>query len=167
MTAIGYISDTEASIKASWSLLLHDRGAAFILSERSPLPPALSAKELAGSRTQVLNVCRIRRINHHPVKSDDNSAPESISDTDDCLNWHGDLDNPNGSEDNCEADNESDVEQDNCVEDPECPEQQDVCVAPNVPGLIRPTGRSKKKTDKGLVTVNATETRRIRGNRKK
>jgi len=77
------------------------------------------------------------------------------------------LNNANESEDDGEADNASDVEQDNCIEDSECPEQQDVCATPNVPRLIRPTGRSKKKTENGLVMVNATETRRIRGNRKK
>jgi len=114
-----------------------------------------------------LNVPRIRKIDRHPVESDDDSAPESISDTENWLNWNGDLRNPNQSEDDCEADNKSDVEQDNCIEDSECPEQRDVCAAPNVPGLIRPTGRSKKQTEKGLVMVNATETRRIRGNRKK
>jgi len=114
-----------------------------------------------------LNVGRIRRINCHAVKSDDVSAPESISDTENWLNWDGDLDNPNESEDDCEADNESDVEQDNCNKDSECPKQWDVCATPNVPRLIRPTGRSKKNTAKRLVTVNATETRRIRGNRNK
>jgi len=77
------------------------------------------------------------------------------------------LDNPNESEDDCDADNESDVELENCFEDPECPEQRDVCAAPYIPGLIRPIGRSKKRTEKWLVTVNATETRRIRGNIKK
>jgi len=91
MTAVGYISDTEEIVKASWSLFHHDGAAAFKLSERSPLPPALSAKDLPGRRTQILNVCRIRRINHHPVKSDEDSAPESISDTDDWLNWNGDV----------------------------------------------------------------------------
>jgi len=60
MTAVGYISDTEESVKASWSLIQHDGAAAFKLSERSPLPPALSAKDLPGGRTQILNVCRIR-----------------------------------------------------------------------------------------------------------
>jgi hypothetical protein len=55
MTAIGYISDTEEIIKACWSLFQHDGGAAFKLSERSPLPPALSAKDLPGGRTQILN----------------------------------------------------------------------------------------------------------------
>jgi len=77
------------------------------------------------------------------------------------------LDNSNESEDDCDADNESDVELENYFDDPECPERRDVCAAPNIPGLIRPIGRSKKRTDRGLVTVNATETRRIRGNRKK
>jgi len=88
MTAVGYISDTEESVKASWSLFQHDGAAAFKLSERSPLPPALSAKNLPGGRTQILNVPQIRRINRHPVESDDDSAPESILDTDDWLNWN-------------------------------------------------------------------------------
>jgi len=48
MTAVGYISDTDEIVKASWSLLQHDGVAAFKLSERSPLPPALSAKDLPG-----------------------------------------------------------------------------------------------------------------------
>jgi hypothetical protein len=56
MTAVGYILDTEDSVKASWSLFQHDGAAAFKLSERSPLPPALSAKDLPGGRTQILNV---------------------------------------------------------------------------------------------------------------
>jgi len=97
MTAVGYISDMEEIVNASWSLFQHDGAAAFKFSERSPLPPALSAKDLPGGPTQILNVCRIQRINCHPVKSDGDSAPESISDTDDWLNWNGDLDNPNDS----------------------------------------------------------------------
>jgi len=48
MTAIGYISDTEEIVKASWSLFQHDGVPAFKLSERSPLPPPLSAKDLPG-----------------------------------------------------------------------------------------------------------------------
>ena len=56
MTAIGYISDTEEIIKVSWSNFQHDGAAAFTLSERLPLPPALSAKDLTGGQTQVLNV---------------------------------------------------------------------------------------------------------------
>jgi len=42
MTAVGYISDTEEIVKASWSLFQHDGAAAFKLSERAPLPPPLS-----------------------------------------------------------------------------------------------------------------------------
>jgi len=167
MTAVGYISDTEEIVKASWSLFQHDGAAAFKLSERSPLPPALSAKDLPGGWTQILNVRRIRRINHHPVKSDEDSAPESISDTDDWLNWNGDLDHPIGSEEDCAADNESDIEQNNGIDGPECPEQQDVSAAPNVPGLVRPTRKSKTPAENSLVTVNRAESRRNKGGKKK
>jgi len=167
MTAVGYILDTEECVKASWSLFQHDGVAAFKLSERSPLPPALSAKDLPGGRTQILNVRQIQRINCHPVESDDDSAPESISDTDDWLNWNGDLDNPNDSEDDCAADDESDIGPNNAIEDPECPEQQDVSAAPDLRGLVRPTQKSKRQAQKVLVTVNAVETRRNNGGKKK
>jgi len=133
MTTVEYISDTEEIVKASSSLFQHDGAAAFKLSERSPLPPALSAKDLPGGRTQILNVRRIRRINRHPVESDKDSAPESISDTDDWLNWNGDLDDPIDSEEDCAADDESNIEPNNAIEDPECPEQQDVSAESNVP----------------------------------
>jgi len=86
MTAVRYISDTEESVKASCSIFQDDGAAAFTLSERSPLPPAVSAKQLAGGRTQVLNVRQIGRIDCHPAESDDDSAPESISDTEHWLN---------------------------------------------------------------------------------
>jgi hypothetical protein len=46
MTAVGYISDTEEIVQTSLSLFQHDRATAFKLSERSPLPPPLSAKDL-------------------------------------------------------------------------------------------------------------------------
>ena len=167
MTAIGSISDTEDTVKASWSLFQHDGAAAFKLSERSPLPPALSAKDLPGEQTQIINVPQIRRINRHPVESDDDSAPESISDTDHWLSWNGDLDNPNDSEDDCAAEDESDIGPNNGTEDPECPEQQDVSAAPNVPGLVGPTWKSKRQDEKVLVKVNAVETRRNKGGKKK
>jgi len=167
MTAVGYISDMEELVKASWSLCQHDGAAAFKLSERSPLPPALSAKDLPGGRTQILNVHRIRRINRHPVESDDDSPPESISDTEDWLTWNGHLDNPNDSQEDCAAADESDIEHNNGIEDLECPEQQDVSAAPNVHGLVRPTQKSKRQAEKVLVTVNAVETRRNKGGKKK
>ena len=109
MTAVGYISDTEEIINASWSPFQHDGEAAFKLSERSPLPPALSAKELPGGRTQILNIRRIRRINSHPDESDGASAPERISHTEDWLHWNGDMDIPNDSEGDCAADNDSGI----------------------------------------------------------
>jgi len=167
MTAVGYISDTEVIVKASWSLFQHDGAAAFKWLERSPLPPALSGKDLPGGRTQILNVRHIPGINRYPVESDEDSAPESISDTEDWLNWNGDLDNPNDSEENCAANNDSDIEHINCIEDPVCPAQQDVSAAPNVSGLVRPTYKSKKQAEKVLVTVNAAETRRNKGGKKK
>jgi len=75
MTAGGYISDTEESVKASWSIIQQDGAAAFTLSEKSLLPPALSPKQVTGGRTQVMNVFRIRRIDRHRVKSDNDTAP--------------------------------------------------------------------------------------------
>jgi len=167
MTAVGYISDPEVIVKASWSLFHHDGAAAFKLSERSPLPPALSAKELPGGRTQILNVRRIRRINRHPIESDKDSAPKSISDIEDWLHWNGDLDTPNNSEEVCAANDDSDIEHHICIEDPECPEQQDVSAEPNVPGLVRLTRKSKRQSDKVLMTVNAAETRSNKGGKKK
>jgi len=144
MTAVGYISDSGEIVKASWSLFQHDGAAAFTLSERSPLPPALSAKDLPGGRTQILNVHHIWRIIHHPVESADDSTPESISDTNDWLNWNGNLINPNDSEEDCAADDESNIGPNNGIEDPECPEQQDVSAAPNVPRFVWPTRKSKR-----------------------
>jgi hypothetical protein len=166
ITAVGYISDTEEIIKASWSLFQPHGVAAFTLSQRSPMPPVSSAKDLPGGRTQILNVRRIWRINSHPVESDEDRAPENISDNEDWLNWNGDLDNPNDSEEDCAADNDSDIELNNCSEDPECREQQDVSAAPNVPGLVRPTRKSKRLAETVLMTVNAIETRRNEAGKK-
>jgi len=59
------------------------------------------------------------------------------------------------------------MEQDNSIEDPESPEQRDVSAAPNVAGLIRPTRKSKRHAEKVLATVNAIETRRNKGVKKK
>jgi hypothetical protein len=109
------------------------------LSERTLLPPTLSVKNLPGGQTEILNVRQMQRINRHPVESDEDSAPESISDTEDWLDWNGDVDNPNDSEDDYVADVDPDIAQDNIIEDRECPEQQDVSATPTVPRLITPT----------------------------
>jgi hypothetical protein len=76
------------------------------------------------------------------------------------------LDNSNDSEDDCVADNESDIVQTNGVENPECAEQQDVSAVPNVPGLVQPIRKSERQAEKVLVTVNAIETRRNKGVKK-
>jgi len=134
MTALEYILDTEEIVKVSCSLVQHDGAAAFKLSERSPLPPAFTAKDLPEGWSQILNIRRIRRIDHHPVESDADSAPASISDTKNRLNWNGNLDYPNDSEDDCMADFEYHIEWDIHIEDPESPGQPDVSAPPNIPG---------------------------------
>jgi len=110
-----------------------------------------------------LNIRRIRRIHHHPVESDEDSPPDSISNIEDWLYWTGDLDNPNDSEDDCVADIESDMDQGNSIEDRESQAQRDVSTTPNVSRLIRLTPKSKRKAEQVLVTVNAIETRRNKG----
>jgi hypothetical protein len=167
MTAVRYNSHTEDIVPASWSLFQHYGAAVFKWSVRSPLPPALSAKDVPGERTQILNVHGIRRINRHSVDSDEDRSPDSISDTEDWPNWNGDFDNPNDSEEDCAAADESDMELNNGIEDTECPERQDVFAAPNVPGLVRPTRKSKTQSEMDLVTVNAVEMRINRGGKKK
>jgi hypothetical protein len=148
MTALGYISDTEEIVKASWFLSQYDNAAAFKLARGSLLPPPLSAKDLPAERIQILNVHRIQRINRHPVKCEEDCARESISGTEDWLNLNGDLDNPNDSEDDCALDGECLMEHDNSIQDPESPEQRDVSTTPNVPRLMRPTKKSKGHTAK-------------------
>jgi len=86
MTTVEYILDMEEIVKASWSPFQNYGAAAFKLSERSPLPPALSVRDLPGGRSQISNVSRIWSLNRQPVESDEDSAPESISGTNDWLN---------------------------------------------------------------------------------
>jgi len=167
MTAVGYISVTEGIVKASWSNFQHDGAAALKLSEKSPVPPALSGKDLPGGRTEVLNIHWIKQIDRHPGETDKDSSPESISDTENWLNWNGDLDNPNNSEDDWEADNESDMELDCGSEDSETLEHRNVSAATNVAGLILPIPRSKKNIDKALMTVNIMEMKKSKGIKKK
>ena len=142
MSAVAYIADTEEITKASWSTFQHDVSAAFKLSDRSSLPPALSKKDLPGGRTQVLNIPWIDSIDHHPATSNEDRATEIISDTEYYLYWTSDCQIQNMNNDDWEADNESDIDLDNGIEAPESPEPQVVRSARNVPGLIRPTWRS-------------------------
>jgi len=97
MTAVGYISDTKEIVKASWSNCQHDAAAAFKLLEKSPLPPAWSAKDLHEGQTQVLNIRQIYRNDRHAAECGEDSAPRSISDTENLLDMNGESDNPNVS----------------------------------------------------------------------
>jgi len=65
-----YTSDTEEIPKVSWSNLQPESAAVFISFKRLLVPPALSAKNLAGGRTQILNVYQMHRLNHHSSESD-------------------------------------------------------------------------------------------------
>jgi len=90
MTIGGYISDTEDIVRASWSLFQHDGADTFQSSERSHLPPPLSAENFPGGRNEVLKVHRIRRINRYPDESDEDSAPERILSNEDWIHCNGD-----------------------------------------------------------------------------
>jgi len=97
MTTLGYISDTEEIVKASLSNFHYHDPAAFKLSEKSPVPPALSPMDLPGRRSQVLNVRRIKRIDHHPAESDGHIPTQSIADKQNWRNWNVDSDSRNDS----------------------------------------------------------------------
>jgi hypothetical protein len=109
----------------------------------------------------------MRIINRHPVESDERSSHESTSTTEDWLNWIGDLDIPNDSEDDCAGDVKSDIEQEDSIDDPECPEQRDLSTALTDPGLIRLTLKLERQDETVLVMGNAIETRRIHSVKKK
>jgi hypothetical protein len=111
------------------------------LLERSHVPPALSGKKLPGGQKHELIVHRIKQIDIHPAERGEDSAPESVSDNEIRLDWTGDLDKPNESEDNWEVDNESEIELDNGIRDSEAKEEQNASAAPNVSRMIRPTLR--------------------------
>jgi len=163
MTVVGYISDTEEIIKESLSNSQHDGPAAFKLSERSPLPSTLSASNLPGGLTQVINIRQIGRINCHQGNSDEESVPESISDTENWFDWNGDMDNPNASVDDWETDIESDIDLDIAIDAAERPNHQDVSSAPNVAGLVWPTRCSMEQAENGSMMVTAMEKRSNNG----
>jgi hypothetical protein len=77
------------------------------------------------------------------------------------------LHNTNNSEDDWEADKESDMELDNGSEVSETLEVRNVSAAPNIPGLIRPIWQSKKLGGMAVLTVNIMETSRNKGIKKK
>jgi hypothetical protein len=166
MTAIGYIYDRKEIVKASWVLFHHDGAAAFILSERSLLPPGLYATDLTGGQIGIFNVHQIRRFNHHPDDSEEESTPQRILESENWLNWDRDLDNANDSKDDCATDAESAIGREMSIEDPEHPVLRDVCATPNVSALFWPTLKSKIQAEMVLVMFNAIQTRRDMGVKK-
>jgi len=88
---------------------------------------------------------------------------KAFRNAEDRLNWYRDLDDPNDSEDDWGVHIASGMEQDNSIDDPDCPEQRDLSAAPNVPGLIRPTRKSKRQAETVLMMVSAIETWRNKG----
>jgi hypothetical protein len=76
-----------------------------------------------GGQTQVLSVRQIKKIDRHPAKRDVDSSPDTISDTENWLNFNSEIDNPTDIEDHWEAGNASDMELDYSSEDSEMLEQ--------------------------------------------
>jgi hypothetical protein len=70
------------------------------------------------------------------------------------------LNNPNGSEDNWEANKYLDMKRNNGSEHSETLYLGTVSAAPNVFGLNQPIRRSRKMVEKAFQTVNVMETRR-------
>jgi hypothetical protein len=81
----------------------------------------MSAMDIPGGRTQILKVRQIRRINDHAVESDEDSAPQCISDTEVWRNRNGDLDNPNPAKMIARPTLNLKCSRDNSIEDPESP----------------------------------------------
>jgi len=155
MTAVSYISDTEKIVIVSLSGSQHDGVAAFKLSERSPLRPAVSANNLPGGRTPILTNGQMRRIKHQRVESDEDSAPGNISGHKNWRDWNCILHHSNHCEEDWVAEFESDIEPNDNVDDPECPALRDVSAAQNIPSLNRPTGKSIRQAENVLMMVNS------------
>jgi predicted nuclease of predicted toxin-antitoxin system len=167
MTAMGYISDSEETVKSWWSAFQFDGAAAFQLTENSLLPLTLLQIDLSGGKTKVINFHRIQSINQHPPESDDDSAAECNSDTEDWHNRTGDLDDPN----DYEIEGQADIKDEMYVsDDSDVNDGLEVKAAPNIPGLIRPVRKSthlpQEPITESLPTINI-ETRKGKGYRRR
>jgi hypothetical protein len=172
MTAMGYISDSEEVESSSWASFAHDGLAAFKSNEKTPLPKSLPLTELQNGKTQVLNVRRIPRINRQPGLTDEESAGEDNTDTEDWLHWDGDMES--GAEDESDSSTDDEHEMDRILDthEKESPEQSHGDAAPNVPGFIRPVRKSKRIVELAVSgarpTSNTnTQKRRGRGNKRR
>jgi len=167
MAAVEYISDTEGIVKASWSNFPHYCIATYKLSERFPLPPSLCTWDLLGKEATMIMVCRIWTINHHPAGSDEDSAPETTSNTENWLDRKRNSDNPITSNDKWVVDDLRDMVWANIIEHPESHEHRVVCATSNVPTFIGPIQRSVRWTEQELMAVTAMETRWSKGHMRK
>jgi len=125
------------------------------------LPLALSAKNIPAGRTEMLNVDQNKRNDSHAVESDEDCAPETISDT---KNWrirNFDFDTPNTRKDDWEEDNKSDIELDKGLKPQPSPYQWNLTATQNVNRLIWLTWRSMTQTEAWLMVVSAMDTRII------
>jgi len=74
------------------------------------------------------------------------------------LHRNGDLHDPHDSEDDWEADNQSDMELDNGVKDSDTAEQGDLSVAPNVPTYIGSKQISQTIAEMVSMMISTMET---------
>lgn len=108
----------------------------------------------------IINFRQIKTVDFHPGRSDKNSATENISDTNNWLCWSADFNGPYASEDDWDADSDSNMELDNGCENVETTEHRHTSVAPSVTGLIQPNKLWNEQAVKVLMIVNTMEMRR-------
>ena len=101
------------------------------------------------------------------MESAEDSFPACISDTENWVTWNGNLDNPNESKDDCEADDDWDIKLGRGIKPSESPVHRVVSAVQNLQGLISLARRTTMDAEKGLTTVSAMETRRNKEIQKK
>lgn len=161
MSAVGYIAYPEEIIKVFCDKFQLAGVAGLKLKEIYHLLPSISANDLHGRQTVVLNVHCVLRIDPDPAKNINHSAPESISDNEHLLNWDGYQDNSKLNKDDLEAEEETEQELDNAIEHAEtpcleCPAKWSRNVSVN--RLVIESIRKR------LMILTAVETRRRKGN---
>lgn len=123
------------------------------------LPP-LSAKALRAERIQVFNVRPIKRIDRDPTVTDEDSAPESVLDTEYWLDRNGDFNILNRREHEWDVDNKSEIVLEHGIRHSETSDHWDVRATLNVAGFVWPIRRSTNKADNVLVAVGTMDARR-------
>jgi hypothetical protein len=106
----------------------------------------------------------LNRIQYSVAERHEDSAPETISDTKNWLDWNWDLDNPNDGEDDWQADIQSNILLDNAVEDRKIPPQHNGNGIPNFPRLLQLTWSSKPTVERIFMTFNSINANRNMGN---